>query len=40
MSFEQFMSEQIEAIESSGMEAADWIEQHAEKFRAEHLVDE
>lgn len=40
MSFEQFMREQIEAIESSGMETADWIAQHAEEFRAEHPVDD
>jgi hypothetical protein len=40
MSFEQFMTEQIAAIEESGLEPDAWIELHAEEFRASHPVDE
>jgi len=40
MSFQDFMAAQIEAIEASGLNPEEWIEQHAEQFRAEHPVDE
>lgn len=40
MSFDQYMAAQIEAIVESGLEPEEWIEQHAESFRAEHPVTE
>lgn len=33
--FEQFMQDQTSAIEASELTAEEWIEQHAEDFRAE-----
>jgi hypothetical protein len=33
--FDQFMEEQVAAIESSGLTFEEWIEQRAEAFRAE-----
>jgi hypothetical protein len=32
--FEQYMQEQSAAIEASELSAEEWIEQHAEEFRA------
>lgn len=40
MSFEQFMAAQLQAIEESGMDPEEWIEQNSEAFRAEHPVTE
>jgi len=40
MSFEQYMAEQLEAIQESGMEPEDWIELNAEQFRVEHPITE
>jgi hypothetical protein len=40
MSFAQFMQAQCEAIEASGLDPMEWIEQHAEAFRAAHPVTE
>jgi hypothetical protein len=40
MSFDLFMQKQIEAIEASGLAPEEWIELHAEAFRAENEVTE
>jgi hypothetical protein len=40
MSFEQYMAEQREAIEASGLEPEEWIELNAEQFRADHPITE
>jgi uncharacterized protein YoaH (UPF0181 family) len=40
VSFADFMAAQVAEIEASGMDAEEWIEQHAEEFRAAHPVDE
>lgn len=40
MSFDRFMQLQIEAIEASGLDPMEWIEKHAEAFRAAHPVAE
>lgn len=40
MSFAEFMSEQVQAIEESGLPPEEWIALNAEQFRAEHPVDE
>lgn len=40
MSFEQFMQEQVAAIEESGLEPEVWIAEHAEEFRSTHQVEE
>jgi len=40
MSFAEFMSEQLAAIEASGMTPEDWIAENAEHFRQAHPVDD
>ncbi len=40
MSFAEFMSEQVAAIQASGMTPEEWIAANAEAFRQTHLVDD
>jgi len=39
MSFAEFMTEQIQAIEDSGLPPEEWIALNAEEFRATHPVE-